>query len=245
MARTVMITGSSSGIGKASALQFAELGDKVLLCGSSDKVIKVKEELQNQFPNASLEAFQFDLRKASEIASTFEKIKEKYQTLDILVNNAGIARGGSIETLSLEEWEELMNLNVTSFFLCCKYAIPLMKPQKHGKIINVSSIAGRSKSALAGVHYSTSKAAIIGFTRQLAQELSATGIRVNAVCPSQTRTPMLEAFLNEEVENRLKQMIPLGYVAEPSDVANVITFLASKASDYMTGSILDVNGGQL
>lgn len=242
--RTILITGATSGIGKATAIFFAQKGETVLLCGSSEKVVQTQQELQSLYPEARIEGYRFDLRDSQQIQSALEEIKIRFPIIEVLVNNAGISRGGTIESISLAEWNEMFALNVTSFFLLCQSIVPSMKAQKYGKIINVSSIAGRSKSKLAGIHYTTTKAAIIGFTRQLAQELSKEGIRVNAVCPSQTRTPMLEAFLNDEVEKKLQESIPLGYIAQPEDIAKVIGFLASSDSDYMTGAILDVNGGQ-
>ncbi|MEK7483847.1 MAG: SDR family oxidoreductase [Planctomycetota bacterium] len=244
MSRVVLITGSSSGIGKATAEAFARLGDRVLLCGQSTRVFQIQKELQKKYPQADFQAFQFDLKDPDAIKKTLEKIHQKNLEIDVLVNNAGVSKGGTLESISLNEWNELISINLTSCFLLAQALVPGMKARKHGKIINVSSIAGRSRSKLAGVHYTTTKAALIGFTRQLAQELAPFGIRVNAICPSQTRTPMLESFLTPEVEEKLKSSIPLGYIARPEDIAPVIVFLASSAADYMTGAIVDINGGQ-
>lgn len=244
MNRVVLVTGSSSGIGKATAELFAREQNHVLLCGQSNRVFQTQKELQEKIPGASLQSFQFDLNHPDEIQKGIDTIHRHYPTIDILVNNAGISKGGTLETITLKEWNDLFSVNLTACFLLCKAFVPAMKIRKQGKIINVSSIAGRSKSKLAGVHYTSTKAAMIGFTRQLAQELAPFRIRVNAVCPSQTRTPMLESFLTPEVEEKLKTSIPLGYIARPEDIASVIFFLASSASDYMTGAIVDVNGGQ-
>ena len=178
--------------------------------------------------------------------SIFEIIKSKNK-IDILVNNASIAVEGTLDKLDENDWDKVMDTNVKSYFLCTKEVINGMIKRKYGKIINVSSIAGRDKSILLGAAYSTSKAAVIGFTRHVASEVGKFGINVNCICPSQTYTPMLKEIFkkNQGLEDIVKNRNPLGYIADPKQISSVILFLASDESNYINGSIIDINGGVL
>ena len=168
---------------------------------------------------------------------------EPLSNIDFLINVAGINFCKKIEDIEFDEWDAVLNTNLRSFYYLIKKSIPLMKAGS--KIVNVSSIAGRNKSIVSGVHYTSSKAGIIGLTRQLAYELGPRGINVNCTCPSQTLTPMLKQSMNEQELNDLTTTIPLGRLATVSDQVGPIVFLCSELSNYMTGSILDINGGQL
>jgi len=221
--KVAIVTGASSGIGKKTAEMFRQAGAKT---------ISVSRE-------------NYDVSDEEQVKKMVDKTIDQFGTIDILVNCAAVNQSGKIGDLSLKDWEYVLKNNLTSQFLCCKYVAPIMKKKQYGKIINISSIAGRFRSALSGIHYVTSKAAVIGFTRQLAYELSGYHINVNVVCPGQTDTPMLKASLKPGDEEKLRQIIPLGRVALPEEQANVILFLASDAAQYITGAIIDVNGGQL
>lgn len=240
--KIVVVTGASKGIGEAAAEKFCRLGAVtyfVSRSGSEENVKSLNKE--------NLKAFSYkcDLTSEKEVKKMVEEIIKKHSRIDVAVNNAGVVKPGKIEDISLEEWNEIMASNLTSQFLLCKYLAPHMKKQKYGKIINISSIAGRSRSKFAGIHYVSAKAAVIGFTRHLAGELGSFNVNVNAICPSQTYTKMLASVLTPEKEEKLKESIPLGRIAKPEEIANVIVFLASDEASYMTGSIVDVNGGQL
>lgn len=239
--RTVVVTGGSSGIGAAAAEEFASAGAAVALVARRG-ADALADELGKR--GCSVLSLRADLSVEGEVKRTVNEVIDQFGAIDVLVNCAGIAGPGKIEEITLEAWDEMLRNNLTSQFLCCKYAVPVMKRQKSGKIVNVSSIAGRFRSALSGIHYVTSKAAILGFTRQLAYELAPFHINVNAICPSQTRTPMLAGVLTLDAEHDLAESIPLGHIADPSEQAGVILFLASDAASYMTGAIVDVNGGQ-
>ncbi len=242
--QVVFISGGSRGIGFAAAQGFLSENAKVVICG------RTKENIENAVERLKKIGKDIygevgDLSSNQVVEEMFERIKDKLGGIDILVNSAGISKPVKAEDISIDEWRYIIDNNLTNSFLTCKHVIKYMKKKKYGKIINVSSIAGRFRSKLAGVHYSCAKSAIITLTRQLAAEYGKYGINVNAICPGQTKTEMLEPFLVGNAEKILKDSIPLGYIATPEQQADVILFLASDQSNYMTGAIVDVNGGQL
>lgn len=216
--KVVVVVGSSKGIGKGVLETFTELGATVYGISRSNGV---------------------DITDKNSIDMFFEPLSN----IDFLINVAGINFCKKIEDIEFDEWDAVLNTNLRSFYYLIKKSIPLMKAGS--KIVNVSSIAGRNKSIVSGVHYTSSKAGIIGLTRQLAYELGPRGINVNCTCPSQTLTPMLKQSMNEQELNDLTTTIPLGRLATVSDQVGPIVFLCSELSNYMTGSILDINGGQL
>lgn len=216
--KVVVVVGSSKGIGKGVLETFTELGATVYGISRSNGV---------------------DITDKNSIDVFFEPLSN----IDFLINVAGINFCKKIEDIEFDEWDAVLNTNLRSFYYLIKKSIPLMKAGS--KIVNVSSIAGRNKSIVSGVHYTSSKAGIIGLTRQLAYELGPRGINVNCTCPSQTLTPMLKQSMNEQELNDLTTTIPLRRLATVSDQVGPIVFLCSELSNYMTGSILDINGGQL
>ena len=180
-----------------------------------------------------------DITDPDQINSYFNKLDK----VDILINNAAINYCKPIEEISLNEWSSVIDTNLTSFFYIIKKCLPLMK--RGSKIVNVSSIAGRSKNLVSGVHYTSSKAGLIGLTRQLAQELGPKGININCVCPSQTLTPMLEQSMTTRQIDKLSKDIPLRRVAQIDEIVKPILFLCSDDASYVHGACLDINGGQL
>jgi 3-oxoacyl-[acyl-carrier protein] reductase len=242
--KNVLITGGAKGIGLETALQFAKFGANVSIL--SKTYYKELEVLFKPYKDR-VEFYQIDVTDSSSVKqSIFEIIKSKNK-IDILVNNASIAVEGTLDKLDENDWDKVMDTNVKSYFLCTKEVINGMIKRKYGKIINVSSIAGRDKSILLGAAYSTSKAAVIGFTRHVASEVGKFGINVNCICPSQTYTPMLKEIFkkNQGLEDIVKNRNPLGYIADPKQISSVILFLASDESNYINGSIIDINGGVL
>jgi 3-oxoacyl-[acyl-carrier protein] reductase len=217
MSRTVVIVGGTSGIGKALVESFTDLGDLVYAIGKANCDITDHKQINEYFKNIN--------------------------KIDILINNAAINYCKKIEDISLLEWNKVINTNLTSFFYIIKKTIPLMK--SGSKIVNVSSIAGRNRSLVSGVHYTASKSGLIGLTRQLAVELGPVGININCVCPSQTRTPMLERSMKKEQIKALEEKIPLRRIAEVAEIVAPIIFLCSKESSYIHGACIDINGGQL
>lgn len=240
--KVAVVVGAGSGIGKKTAEMLCQAGAKTVFVskeGAEDSVNDLKAK------GCDCISLVCDVSDEGQVKKMVRDVISEFGTVDILINCAAINQFGRIEEISLEDWERVLKNNVTSQFLCCKYILPIMKEKKYGKIVNVSSIAGRFRSSLSGIHYVTSKAAVIGFTRQLAYEAAQDKINVNAVCPGQTETPMLRASLKPGDEEKLRQIIPLGRPATPEQQANVILFLVSDQADYITGGIIDVNGGQL
>lgn len=163
--------------------------------------------------------------------------------LDVLVNNAGVAPSGAFDGISPAQWRKTLGINLDGTFHCTQAALPFLRESEHGSIVNMASIAGRSRSRTASVAYAASKGGVIALTRQLAYELADEGIRVNCVCPGLVSTRIMSQNTTPEALSELVATIPLGRLATPTEVAAVVGFLASDASSYLTGSILDVTGG--
>ncbi len=185
-----------------------------------------------------------ELRDAASIAAAFEQVAPDGR-LDICVNAAAVNHAHGFEDITAEEWDEVLAIDLRAAFLVASEAGRRMKARGCGRIVNISSIAGRHRSPVSGVHYVSAKAGMIGLTRQMAFELAPFGVTVNAHCPSQTRTRMLESTMSEDQQADLVSAIPVGRLAEIIDQVGPVLFLCSDASRYMTGSVIDVNGGQL
>lgn len=239
--KVAIVTGAGSGIGKSCTRLLVERGAKVVLCGKTNKVKTAAKEIDPEGKNTL--AIELDLANEEQVKALIQTTLEKFNQIDIVINSAGITGPGKIEDITLEQWEWIHRNNGTNTFLCCKYAVPEMKKRNYGKIVNVSSIAGHFRGMTSGVHYAYAKSGLLAFTRQLAFDVARSGINVNVVCPSQTMTPMLQNLINPEIEKKLSEVIPLGRIAQPEEQAEVILFLASDASSYITGAVIDVNGG--
>jgi 3-oxoacyl-[acyl-carrier protein] reductase len=170
----------------------------------------------------------------------------RFGTVDSLVNNAGILRSTTpVESIPLAEWELMMTVNVNGVFLCTKAVLPIMKAKRSGKIVNVSSSAGRSTSTFGGAHYTTSKAAVLGLSRHTAREAAPYNINVNAVAPGSMDTEMVRELATPEHMERERQNIPMRRLGTAQDEANLVAFLCSEESSYITGATIDINGGDL
>ena len=240
--RVVLVTGAARGIGKAIALAFA--GKKALVVIND---ICPKDELEKVAEGISaLEvksmAIQADISQSNQVREIIVQVERTFQRLDILVNNAGIIRRGTIETITEEDWDQVILTNLKGTFNCCKIVAPIMKRQKMGKIINVSSVAGKTGDITSAPGYGPSKAAIDALTKTLARELAEYGINVNAVAPHAIETEM-SAEWSEEKRKSIIEAIPLKRLGTPEDVAQAVLFLASDKASFITGEILDVNRG--
>lgn len=242
--RIVFITGGASGIGLSCAKEFLKEGAYVIINSRSKNKYKLLSSSLKKTSN-SYEFINGDMSKESDVKRIFKHIKNKFKKIDIVINSAGISQNRKHNEISIKDWYLTIDNNITNTFLVCKHAIELMKKKKYGKIINISSVAGRNRSKLAGVHYSMAKSAVITLTRQIGAEVASYGINVNCLAPSQTNTEMLKPFLTPKNKEMLSNMIPIGRVAEPEEQAKVVLFLASEDASYMVGSIVDVNGGQI
>ena len=237
--KTVLITGASRGIGRETARKFHDNGYNVII--NYNKNEKAAKELQSMLPNSI--AIKADVSVESEVKAMIDTAIEKFGFIDVVVNNAGISQQKLFTDITTEEWNTMMGINLNSLYFTCKYAVPYMVRQKQGKIINISSMWGVS-GASCEVHYSTAKAAVIGFTKALAKELGPSGIQVNAVAPGAIMTDMCSNF-DEETLDMIKDETPLGRIGTAEDVANSIFFLASDQADFITGQVISPNGGMV
>lgn len=239
---TVLVTGASRGIGKEIATEFAALGYAVAINYNKSeytaKALAMHLMKEYKIPSG---AYKADVKNPLEIKAMVENIKSDLGSIVILVNNAGISTQKMFTDLTCEDWKGMLATHLDGCFNCTKEVLPLMISRQYGKIINISSMWGIAGGSCE-VHYSTAKAGIIGFTKSLAKEVAPSGINVNCVCPGVIKTDMLNIFDDSTLKN-LQQQTSLKRLGTPTDVAKAVTFLASKEADYITGAVLNVNGG--
>ncbi len=238
--RTAFVTGASRGIGKACALALSAAGYRVALAARD--VAKL-EEVAAAIREAGREAYvvALDLSSPESIKEAFTKTSREFGRIDILVNNAGITKDGLALRMKLEDFESVIRTNLTGAFLCCQQVLMPMMKERWGRIINISSIVGETGNA-GQANYVSSKAGLIGLTKTLAQEMASRNITVNAVAPGFIDTDMT-AILPDEVKKALLDKIPLKRLGTSEDIAAGVVFLASESAGYITGHVLDVNGG--
>ncbi len=235
--KVALVTGGSRGIGKACAIELAKAGYDVAInyVGNTDAANATVEELKAL--GSDSEAFKFDVTNAEAVNDGVAKVVEKYSKIDVLVNNAGITRDGLFMRMSPENWNAVINTNLSSAYYVTSPVIKLMMKQRSGSIINMSSIVGVYGNA-GQANYSAAKAGLIGFTKSLAKELGSRNIRVNAVAPGFIQTDMTKDLKLDGVEEH----IPLRRLGQPEDIARAVKFLAEDAT-YITGQVLQVDGG--
>ena len=235
MNRVVLVTGGSRGIGAAICRKFIAAGDTVVLNyrNSYQEALKMREELGDK-----LILVKADVGNRQEVKVMMDFVLTQLKRVDILVNNAGISQIKPFADITDEDWDEMIRVNLTGVYNCTKGVLPYMIHEKRGKVINVSSIWGEV-GASCEVSYSAAKAGIIGFTKALAKELALSGIEVNCVAPGIIDTEMNRQFDLEE----LKEEVPMNQIGTVEDIAEAVFFLASEASNYITGQVLSVNGG--
>jgi len=243
--KAAIVTGAGGGIGEAVARTFAREGARVTVADiQEDPVRGVAAAIQREGGKAV--ALRADVTRAADVEAMVKAALDAFGQVDILVNNVG---GYSVLRTTWEieesEWDFIVALNLKSAFLCCKAVIPHMLARGYGRIVNLSSIVGRSAPTLSAAHYSAAKAGVRGLTWHLARELAPHGITVNAVAPWITLTERLKKLRSPEVDAALMAQTPIGRFAEPQEIADAVLFLASDAAAYMTGATLDVNGGML
>jgi 3-oxoacyl-[acyl-carrier protein] reductase len=246
--RTAVVTGASQGIGRACALKLAGCGANVaLVARNQQKLEEVAQEIANLNRGTGLAARAMvvasDIDNQDQIKSAFATIVSEFAKISILVNNAGITRDQLIMRMRRSDWDAVLNTNLTSAYLCTQQAISSMLKQRWGRIINVTSVVGQMGQA-GQANYAASKAGLIGLTMAIAREVGSRSITCNAVAPGFIETAMTLAISEELKQNALK-MIPLGRIGTPEEVANCVAFLASDEATYITGHVLNVNGGML
>lgn len=242
--RVAIVTGAGQGIGRADALAFVKEGAKVVILDITDKIYDVKKEIEAMGGEAL--AIRCDVSNKEQVDSMVKEALNKYGRIDILVNNAG-TRGARKEITELEEeeWEKTISVDLKGTFLCSKAVIPTMIKQKGGKIINNASISGEVTGYPKAVDYCAAKGGMVGLTKALTLEVGKYGINVNAIAPGAIETELTTGATQKHTLNlkTLKYRIPLRRTGKPEDVANLIIFLSSNESDYITGQVIVIDGG--
>jgi 3-oxoacyl-[acyl-carrier protein] reductase len=244
--KVALVTGASSGIGAATAELFANLGARVAIgyFHNQEGAEQVRDTINNSGGKAI--AIRADVTQIDQIAPMVNLAAAELGPIDILVNNAGsLVERQSIAQMTSERWDEVMNLNLKSAMLCSKEVVPAMIDRRHGAIVNVVSIAGRTGGGPGAGAYAAAKAGLLALTKAMAKELAPHGVRVNAISPGVIDTPFHEVFSTPEMMRNFAVTTPLGRVGTAKECANVIAFLASDAASFIVGETIEVNGGQL
>jgi len=242
--KVALVTGASRGIGRAIAIAFAEKGCNVGINfrKNYEKAKEVLEVVESYGVDGIL--LQADVSDYNQVRSMVEKLMEKFGRIDILVNNAGIfTTTKPIQEVTDEEWDRIMNVNLKGVFYCCKAVVPYMIKQGGGKIINISSTAGKRGSRASSLPYAVSKAGVLGLTYTLAYQLAKYNILVNAVVPGQIETDMQKELMTPELLEMQKKETPVGRFGKPEEVAHAVIFLAE--NDYVTAEVINVCGGRI
>src|SRR2546423_7124813 len=240
--RVAFVTGASQGIGRACAVRLANEGAAVAVAArNQEKLNELVSEITTLGGKAA--AFGLDVADEEQVKSAIKAAIGQFGKIDILVNNAGITRDQLVMRMKRADWDAVLQTNLTSAYLCIQQVIPSMLKQRWGRIINISSVFGQMGQA-GQANYSASKAGLIGLTMAIAREVGSRNITSNAISPGFIETAMTAVLSDEFKQNAVKQ-IPLGRVGRPEDVANAVAFLASEEASYITGHVLDVNGGML
>ncbi|WP_281199777.1 3-oxoacyl-[acyl-carrier-protein] reductase [Staphylococcus schleiferi] len=241
MSKVALVTGASRGIGRSIALQLAEEGYHVVVnyAGNQEKAEEVVEQIKQKGVDAV--AIQANVSNGDEVKAMIKEVVKTFGSIDVLVNNAGITRDNLLIRMKEREWDEVIDTNLKGVFNCIQKVTPQMLKQRHGRIINLTSIVGAVGNP-GQINYVASKAGVIGMTKTAARELASRNITVNAVAPGFIVSDMTDA-LNDELKETMKSQIPLGRFGQDTDIAHTVAFLASDKAEYITGQTIHVNGG--
>jgi 3-oxoacyl-[acyl-carrier protein] reductase len=248
--KVALVTGATTGLGYDIAKRLSRDGFFIVATATTEANCKRIIESFHEEGLTQIRALALNVTQEESVINVMAKIDQEFGRLDVLVNNAGVAlrvngKKSLVVDTPLKDWQQTIDINLTGTFLVSKHAIRLMQRHKWGRIINMSSRAGRTRTILAGAHYAASKAGIIGFTRILADELAPHGITVNAVAPTRISTPMAKTVSNPaEMDARFIAETPVGRLGLPRDVSAVVGFLVSDEADFLTGITIDICGGQ-
>jgi 3-oxoacyl-[acyl-carrier protein] reductase len=238
--RVALVTGASQGIGRATALALAAAGAKVVCAArNAEKLAAVVTEIGSAGGEAR--AVTMDVADSAQIKAGFKEVTERFGRLDILVNNAAVTRDMLALRMKAEDWEEVLKTNLTGAYVCIQNALGIMLRQRYGRIVNVSSVVAQTGNA-GQANYVAAKAGLIGLTKAIAVEIASRNITVNAVAPGFIATPMTEV-LSQQVKDAMLARIPLNRMGTDAEVAAAMVFLASEEAGYITGHVLDINGG--
>jgi NAD(P)-dependent dehydrogenase (short-subunit alcohol dehydrogenase family) len=240
--KVVIVTGGAKGLGKAFCLGFAREGAIVVVLDVDENetnkmVLEIKEK------GVAVFGIKADVSKLSEVEKAFSRIIEQYGKIDILINNAGIRRLAFLEETTEAMWDAHMDINLKGTFNCCKAVVKHMKERRYGKIINVSSLAGRRGHLSRGSAYAASKGGVIAFTKSIAGEVAKYNVNVNSIAPSLIRTGLLDSLSDDEMA-QMKKLVPIGRVGEPEDLVGLVLLLASDLSSFIHGQTINIDGGQ-
>jgi 3-oxoacyl-[acyl-carrier protein] reductase len=240
--KVAVVTGAARGLGQAIAVKLAEAGADVALCDLNAEWL---EETAGKVKalGRRAECYGVNVAEGDSVTAGIKAIEKDFGKIDVLVNNAGITKDGLLMRMSEDDWDAVLNVNLKGVFLCTKAAMRGMMKQRSGTIVNIASVIGLMGNA-GQANYAASKGGVISFSKTVAKELASRNVRCNAVAPGFIRTAMTDA-LDEEVQNKMKELIPLSRFGEPEDIANVVLFLASDASAYVTGQVLSTCGGMV
>ncbi len=237
-----LITGGARGIGKEIAMLFARNGSNIAICDVNlEEAEKTAQEIRD-LGRESL-AFKADVTDSSQVQDMVDKILDKFNKIDILINNAGITKDNLLLRMSEDDWDKVIAVNLKGTFVCTKFVSKVMLKQRFGKMVNLASIIGIMGNA-GQANYAASKAGIIGLTKSVAKELASRNICVNAIAPGFIRTDMTSK-LPEEAQKKMLSAIPLARFGEAKDVADLALFLSSESSSYITGQVIQVDGGMV
>ena len=239
--KVAIVTGAGRGIGKAIAIALAREGANVIV---SDIDIRTAEEVAQEINSLNQHALavQVDVSDSKKVSRMVQLAIKEFRKVDILVNNAAIIKRGSIENLEEDDWDRVIDVNLKGTFNCMKAVVGIMKKQRYGKIVNISSIAGKIGDLASAPCYGASKAGMTCLAKSLARELASYGINANVVAPHAIETDMSKEWSEEKRESIIAD-IPLGRLGEPEDIAEAVVFLVSDKAKFITGEVLDVNGG--
>jgi 3-oxoacyl-[acyl-carrier protein] reductase len=240
--KCVVVTGAARGLGQAIAIKFAQAGANIALCDlQEDWLSETLEKVKSLGSRA--ETYGINVADVENVTEGIKAIESDFGQVDVLVNNAGITKDGLLMRMSEEDWDAVLDVNLKGVFLCTKAVMRGMMKQRSGTIVNIASVIGLMGNA-GQANYAASKGGVISFTKTVAKELASRNVRCNAVAPGFIRTAMTD-LLEEDVQIKMKELIPLSRFGEPDDVANVVLFLASDASSYVTGQVLSTCGGMV
>ena len=242
--RVAIVTGAGQGMGRAVAMRLSADGARVI---ANDVNEEAAARTAKGIQDAGGEAIAVagDVTSSGDVAGMVKAALDRYGRIDILVNNAGVLRPTKVIDIEEDEWDWVIAVNLKGTYLCSRAVLPAMRKDGWGRIVNFSSTAGKSTSTVGGAHYTAAKAGVLGFTRHLARESAAYGITVNAVCPGLIDTEMVRGTIPDEKARAYAASFPIQRMGEPSEVAELVAFLASDRAAYITGASLDINGGDL